>query len=1099
MQIEKDLMRGPPMLRYLLASTAILAISAPAAAKEVDDRRTAPLRTSTIDNGSADSITVTEDGSVVLEGGTAITMDSNHAVANQGELSITDADGAAGIVAQAGTSGAINNSGTITIDESYEPTDADNDGDLDGPFAIGSDRFGIRTLGAHSGNIVNSGTIKVEGNDSAGIVLGGTQNGAFTHNGTTSVLGDRGIGIGAQDIAGDVRLGGTVAVQGEDSIGAHFAGDITGAMVVDGIVSATGYRYTTPPGDTSKLDDDDLLQGGSALVIEGDVTGGILLARAPDDDGDDDDDEGEDDGEGGNGDDNGDDDDNDDGDEDDDERVATARVQSFGEAPAMVVGAEDRDIAIGPVEGVSPQFGLIVDGVISGSGLYSGVDGNGLVIGGRGGGVTIANGIGISGTVSASSRNAAATALRIGADATVPEIRNSGTIRATSGGSSASVATAVAVDEGADLPVLRNSGTIEATLSGDDSDGTAIAIVDRSGGLTLIENAGNIAATGAEDSDRNIAIDLSANTAGATIRQTEVASGFTAPAITGDILLGSGDDVVELRDGTMKGAIHFGGGSNELALSGDAVQTGSVIFGAGADAMTLGGTSVFSGSVDFGGGADSLSLSGSARFSGSLANAQNLAVDVAGGMLDITRPAAIGSLNIGEDGILAVTLGREGDEGTAIDVGGTASFAEGATLAFRLANVKDAEGRYVVLEAGDLQGASGIETSTDLIPFLFKAELAEDAAANTLAVDVARKTTTELGLNRSQSSAFDAVFAAIGEDGEIEDVFLDITDGDIFRHSVRQMLPDHAGGAFEGVSLGTRAFGRQMADQQSPVYSLGGLDILVNVAGWTADKNEGATAAYDLSGFGGSLSGEVDTTAGAFGLSAIWFWNEYDQGSDANRVLSDTYELAAYWRGKWGGLSTFARGSIGMVDFRGRRTFVGLIGEDRVERNTISEWNGTLMTLSGGASYEFAGGGLFLRPSVSVDYVKLDEDGYTDTGGKGLNLIVDDRSSDEFALNAGAAAGIDWIGSGQGDTRWFRTEAEAGRREIVGGALGATTARFEDGDEFTLDPEQQASGWYGRLRAMGGSGMFEIGGEVGAEQRHESTAYSLRGTLRMGF
>jgi hypothetical protein len=34
---------------------------------------------------------------------------------------------------------------------------------------------------------------------------------------------------------------------------------------------------------------------------------------------------------------------------------------------------------------------------------------------------------------------------------------------------------------------------------------------------------------------------------------------------------------------------------------------------------------------------------------------------------------------------------------------------------------------------------------------------------------------------------------------------------------------------------------------------------------------------------------------------------------------------------------------------------------------------------------------------------------------------------------------------------------------------------------------------------MGGSSMFEMGGEVGAEDRHGGTALSLRGTLKVGF
>ena len=66
------------------------------------------------------------------------------------------------------------------------------------------------------------------------------------------------------------------------------------------------------------------------------------------------------------------------------------------------------NIAIGATEGTGTGFGLIVDGVISGDGVYTGVDGNGLQIGGMGGTVSIANGIGVSGTIQAKSMDRAA-------------------------------------------------------------------------------------------------------------------------------------------------------------------------------------------------------------------------------------------------------------------------------------------------------------------------------------------------------------------------------------------------------------------------------------------------------------------------------------------------------------------------------------------------------------------------------------------------------------------------------------------------------------------------------------------------------------------
>jgi len=1073
------------MYRRLLASTAILALATPAAAENITTAVTQPLRTSTVKSGSPDAITITSTGSVRPSGGTAVTMDSNHNITNQGTIAITGADGAIGILAIAGTTGDIVNSGTITIDETFNPVDSDNDGDLDGPFALGSSRFGIRTVGVHTGSLTHTGTITVEGNDSGGIVLGGLLNGSFTHDGATSVLGDRTVAVETGAVSGNVRLAGAVSARGAGATAARFAGDIGGALVVQGTISSSGYRATTAPGNTASLDADDLLQGGSALMIEGNVAGGVILAVAPKDNNPADKDE--------------------DKDGIEDAKEGNASVASYGAAPALVIGATDRAIAIGPVAGTSTGFGLIIDGAVGGSGVYSGVDGNGVLIGGRGGAVTIANGMSIAGTVNATSSNANATALHLGSGAVVPEVRVSGAVNATTGNSATAVATAVRVGAGASVQTLRNSGTIKATAG---AAGTAAAIIDASGGLALVENSGMISASGAEaGSGRNIAIDLSANAGGATIRQTVVAAGITAPSITGDIRFGAGNDILDVADGSVVGAVQFGAGNNTMRLSGDAVYSGALTFGAGNDALSLVGTSRQGGTVDFGGGADTLAIGGTAVFAGRLANSGNLAVSVTGGTLAATGPVSIGSLDVGAGGTLHATLNKAAGEGTLYNIAGAATFASGASLSLTLGNVAEAEGRYTIVQAGSITGFSGVTAKTDLIPFMFKASLATDAPANTIAVDVARKSAQELGLNRSQASAYGAIFAAVGEDEDVEDVFLGINDGDLFRATLRQMLPDHAGGAFEGISLGSRTFARQLADAVNPVYSVGGIDVIFSTALWSSEKDEGVTSGYDLGGFGFSVAGEVDTGVGAFGLAANWFWNEFDQGTDLTNVQSDTYELAAYWRGNWGGFNAYARGSVGMVNFSGRRTFLGAAGSEPVKKTSESEWDGTLVTFASGVSYEARSGSFFFRPAVSLDYVQLKEDGYTDTGGgKALDLIVEDRKSDELAANGGLTIGFDALGRGGGNimgtgrsNRWFRLETEGGWREIVGGSLGATTAAFKGGKSFTLDPEQNEGGWFARLRAMGGGELFELGGEAGAEERHGQTAFSLRGTMRLGF
>ena len=238
------------MRRLLLTTTCLFAMTTGAQAQTViDTKRTDAVRTSTIKAGAPDNLRIVAAGSVTPTGGTAITVDSVNSVANEGTIQVTNADGSTGIIANAGTGGGITNAATgkIIIDESYAPTDTDKDGDLDGPFAAGTGRTGIRTGGTYTGAIVNSGAITVEGNNSAGIWLGGPLTGAFTHDGQTSVTGDGSTGVRIADVTGNVRLAGTIAAIGQGAVAARVDGDIAGALVVQGALGSTGYRSVTAP------------------------------------------------------------------------------------------------------------------------------------------------------------------------------------------------------------------------------------------------------------------------------------------------------------------------------------------------------------------------------------------------------------------------------------------------------------------------------------------------------------------------------------------------------------------------------------------------------------------------------------------------------------------------------------------------------------------------------------------------------------------------------------------------------------------------------------------------------------------------------------
>ncbi|MDP9422765.1 MAG: autotransporter domain-containing protein [Pseudomonadota bacterium] len=1065
------------MRQFLLASTCLVAMAAPAAAETtISTTVTGPVRTSTVKAGGLpDDILINATGVVNGNAGGGMIIDSNHKLNNQGTIQIGNVNNVAGVDVVAGVTSGITLSGKIIVDESFTPTDADNDGDLDGPFVTGSNRFGIRANGAMTGDILvtSTGTITVEGNNSAGIHLGGPLTGNFRHDGNTGVLGNNSVGVRLSDVTGNTRLAGTITARGQGSIGVQSTGNIGGAMVLQGTISATGYRFTTPPADPSKLDADDLLQGGPAVSIEGNVAKGVILAVPPKDNSTTDNDE------------------DDDGIED--AKEGSAAIASYGSAAALRIGSAGA-ISIGATEGTGTNFGLIVDGGILGSGLYTGVYGNALQIGGLGGTVSIANGIGVTGTIEAKSLDRAATAVRLGAGATTPELRNAGKILAGSGNHALASATAVSVEVGANLPILRNSGEIKASAG---TDGTATAIIDRSSTLGLIENSGAITAAGAAaTSTRNVAIDLSANATGATIKQTAVAATFTAPSITGDIKFGTGSDTLDVADGKLAGNVSFGSGANQFLLSGDAVANGKLSFGAGTDSISTSGTSVFSGSVDFGGGADTLTIGGTSSFTGQLTNATGLAVSVNKGTFGVVKAANIASLNVTDGGTLAVTLSNSASESSQLNVSGAASFAAGSKLQLNVANVAEAEGHFVVINAGTLTGGSNLTTSSDLLPFLYKGTLS--VTGNQVAVDISRKNATELGLNRSEGAAYNAIYEALTTDDDIGDSFLAIRSQEEFVGQLQQMLPEHAGGTFEAVTMGDRAIARMLSDPKTPYKDEGGTSYWFGQVAWGSSKSIGDTAGYEIGGWGATGGAEFSTKLGKFGGTLSYLWGKDDDKATDNTVNANQYSVAAHWRLQSGGLQVGARSGYSFISFKGKRFFRAGEGDEAIERTIKGDWNGSLFSATAFGSYELWAGSFFIRPSAGVEYYRLSEDGYDEKGGgSALDLDVDKRKSDELAVNGLMIAGFEW-GAYRPDEGYFRFELEGGRRQIVSGSLGKTSARFEDGDTFTLTPEDRESGWVGRIRGIGGNSTFRIAGEVGAEEREHKVGLTARASLVLG-
>ena len=566
------------MFRKRLVATAAVAplllfASHAMADTTISDKRTAPVATGTINSGAADNIIIASGGSVVIpstgSAGPVVTVNTNNTLVNKGEILSQDVTGSIGVQINGGTTTSFTNSGQITINDSFDQSasahDTDHDGDLDGDFATGSDRYGVRITGAGTVTgtflTVAGSSITVEGNNSFGVSVESAFTGSFTNYGSISVLGNNIYGVrmtGA--ITGNVLMGGSISSVGQNAVGVAVDTNVTGALLFQGGIATTGYRYATRPTLATAravLDADDLLQGGPAIRVTGNVTGGINLATAPAADTDNDNDgwadglDTDDDNDGildtTDTDANGDgildndydhdgianatdpDDDNDgildaddpddnadglvDGDTDGDGIVdaqeGVANITTAGAAPALLIGSNTQAIAIGAVGSGSLNYGLIQSGTISANGIYDGISATGIRIGGSGGFATnLTGGLLNVGSVAVTGFNAQIKALHLASGANVPTINNAGSIFAGMTATSAPLANetplnvfGIRIDLGATITSVTNSGTITTSVLGERSN--SVGIWDGSGGVTLVTNTGKITSlvTATDDAD----------------------------------------------------------------------------------------------------------------------------------------------------------------------------------------------------------------------------------------------------------------------------------------------------------------------------------------------------------------------------------------------------------------------------------------------------------------------------------------------------------------------------------------------------------------------------------------------------------------------
>ena len=1065
-----------------VAAAPLLAMGFAASAEtSVSTARTTPIATSTATGTAADDIKITTDGSIKpTAAGAIVTIDSNNKVTNQGTLSTTGVNDGVGVLIIGGRTGALSNTGTISLVEDYTATDSDSDGDLDGPFAQGANRFGVRltNAGTFTGDIENAsgGTITIEGNNSAGMLLEGPVVGNITNLGAISVVGDNAYGVRiAAPVTGKVTLGGSTAVQGSGAVAQAIDSNVTGALVLQGSVSATGYRYTTRPTTVdalNKLDADDLLQGGPAVRVAGDVTGGVLL-------------------QGGNystkvG---------------TDGTTVTTTVTSSttgtssisvsGGSPALLIGSANQNVTLGAVGTGDNAYGLVAKGSISAAGVYNKVAATGVSIGAGGGRTTtITGGVRNDGQIAATSYEADSTGLILNSGATANEILNRGAIASSSSSYAGSGVTAAArgvvLGAGSSTTSLRNTGSVTAVRVGETGD--AVAILDQAGTLKTITNTGAIRATVSAPTfkadgtaatvtaaGQAIALDLRANNSGVTYTQsgpvdftststfpstdtttsTDATTTTAAPSTVGDVLFGGGDDTLNLWSGTLLGNMAFGAGQDRLSIDGGAVALGRLTDSDG-----------------------------------------RLDVAVTNGSLGIvnTDTINVSSLTLGSKAKLLFSADAAAGTNTKLVVSGATNIASGAELGIRLANLVKQPTTFTVIQGGNINvGTIGGGLLAES-PYLYVATSRADA--NNVYIDVRRRSAAEIGFNKAETSAYDAVFAALGTDSTLAGQFLGQSTRDGFRDLYDQMLPDQGEGLFSALQSVNQQISAATMFRPDPGDRYGPDSVWVQEINTLVRRDTDQTLGSDTQAYGFVAGYEaMGDAGGALGLTLAYAsLEEHDTVAKVGEQTTASFvQTGAYWRRSVGGWRFNTGGGVGYGFFKGDRRFIAPDSNgdgiaDLVLKNT-ADWKGLTANAFAGVAYEQKFGRFFARPEGRVDYVWLREGKRAESGGgDGFDLTVDKRNSSNLSGELGVVFGADF-----GKNVWWRPEVRVGYRQTLAGSVGDTVARFKGGNPFTLaalDDKDGALTAGFALRA--GTPMSYLALEGGVEATKKQKRYNLR-------
>lgn len=1019
---------------HLLTATAVgLALSALAgmasAATTISTATTSAVSTSTTGD-----LTVDTNGAITLTSGNAITVDSDNTVTMNGKIDMSgSADNSTAILINGGHTSGLTTAGSIIVTDNYTATDTVNsDSVVDGPFAQGTGRYGIHSTGAtpFRGNVtLNSGTtLQVEGNQSYGVVFDNAVNGAFSSKAAITQQGDDTVGIWLKSgVTGNTYLSGSITEHGQNARAVVLNGSYAGLVNIDGSYSSSGYAATTTSGLTSDqvkailATPADMYQSGATVTLAGTFGQGVRFGTTVTDSDTNNTDE--------------------DGNGITDSSQQASSISNIGTAPALLIGSSTGATTLSPltytstgIQAPTVKYGLLLQGSVSASGGYSGFTSKAIQIGGLGQPVTIGNGMGVTGSVAASSTAADATALSIGSQASVPAIDLLGgtltsstasvTTSTTTNGTTTyntvgqgSTATAVDIAAGATvnaINITKSSGGIHASSTG--STTKAVAIVDHSGTLSTIVNDNAISAVISASDDngdgkadtvvnRSVAIDASANTSGVSITQNDLAptdDTISAPLIYGDILLGSGNDSITVNGGSVTGNIDFGAGTNSFTMSGSSTFLGK---------MTGTGTVA----LDFGTGTAAL---------------------LAGTKLNAT------TLHVGSTGSLGLVLDTANPTQPIFTVSGAATFDNGATLKLALNDVVLTPQSFTLLTASSINLGNVSTTLDGKVPYIYAGTLSTNSGNTVLSANFRLKTQAEAQFSNNEYTALIPVLTAARQDAGATSALMAATDKTAFDAVYDQYLPNYSGESLLTLSRGADALTQELGALTLVPDNNGG-QYWLQEYGFKTKRPHGETAGFDSTGF--AFSGGRETAMTPHSMLGVYI--SYTSASPADtfaiareQLINSDLTIGGYWRMNSGAFKGWAHAGAGYAQFDSTRELL----TSYVTHVATAKWNGFSYSAGAGASYDYKAGLFTLTPQVMASLYGLKEQKYAETGGGDyFNLSVADRNSNIATTSALLNLGYH---------RWFVVpELWIGYKQNVSAKIADTVANFTGGTAFTLN------------------------------------------------